>query len=63
MAVVLLSVVDCEPLKLLKVYEGICFGHVMYKACQYATNDNKISTRLRSVNAKDAHVGLQKTIT
>jgi hypothetical protein len=58
MAVVLLSVVDCEPLKLLKVYEGICLAHVMSKACQHATNDDKILTRLRSVNVKGAHVGL-----
>ncbi len=25
------------------MHEGICFGHVMSKACQYATNDDKVS--------------------
>jgi hypothetical protein len=58
MVVTLRLIVDFEPLKLLKVYEGICFGHIMLKACYYAINDDKISTRLISVNVKDAHVGL-----
>jgi hypothetical protein len=39
MVVVLHSIIDYEPLRILKVYEGTCFGHVMSKACQYATND------------------------
>jgi len=26
---------------ILWVYEGTCFGHVMFKAYQYITNDNK----------------------
>jgi hypothetical protein len=34
MAFTLCSIIDYQPLRLLKVYEGICFGHVMYKACQ-----------------------------
>jgi hypothetical protein len=29
-------------LNLLRVYEDTCFGHVLFKACQYATNDDKI---------------------
>jgi hypothetical protein len=33
MAVALHSIIDCERLKLLWVYEGICFGHVMFKMC------------------------------
>jgi hypothetical protein len=33
MAVVLHSIIDCEPLKILKVYKGTCFGHVMSNAC------------------------------
>jgi hypothetical protein len=36
------SVIDCEPLKVIKVYEGTCFGHVMSKAYQYVINDNKV---------------------
>jgi hypothetical protein len=33
MVVVLHSIIDCEPLKILKVYEGTYFEHVMSKAC------------------------------
>ncbi len=32
MAIVLHSIIDYEPLKILKVYKGTCFGHVMSKA-------------------------------
>jgi hypothetical protein len=41
MEVALHSIIDCEPLKILRVYEGTCFGHVMSKAYQYITNDGK----------------------
>lgn len=47
------SIVDCEPLKMLWLCEGTCFGHVMSKACQYATNYDKVSTRLTLVSVKD----------
>jgi len=33
MVIALHSIIDCELLKILKVYEGTCFGHVMSKAC------------------------------
>jgi hypothetical protein len=33
MVVALHSIIDCEPLKILRVYEGTCFGHVMSKVC------------------------------
>jgi hypothetical protein len=33
MAFALRSIIDCQPLRLLKVYEGTCFKHVMFKAC------------------------------
>jgi hypothetical protein len=36
------------------MYEGIYFGYVMSKACQYATNDDKVSVGLTLVNVKDA---------
>jgi hypothetical protein len=54
MATTLQSIVDCEPLKLLKVHEGTCFGHVMSKACWYAINDDKIYVGLKNVSVKDA---------
>ncbi len=33
MAKTLCSIVDCHLLKLQWVYEGTCFGHIMFKAC------------------------------
>jgi hypothetical protein len=57
MAVALQLIVDYEPLNLLRVYEGICFGHVMSKSYQYGTNDDKVFTRLRSVSVKNAQAG------
>jgi hypothetical protein len=53
MAMALWSIVDCEPLKMLQMCEGTCFGHVMSKFCKYATNDDKVSTRLALVSVKD----------
>ncbi len=53
MASALCSIIDCQLLKFLKVYKGTCFGHVMYKECQYATNDDKVSKGLVQVNVKD----------
>ncbi len=36
---------------------------MLFKACQYATNDDKVFMGLRQVSVKDAQIGLQKTIT
>ncbi len=33
MATTMHSIIDYEPLKIFKVYEGTCFGHLMSKAC------------------------------
>ncbi len=57
------SIIDYKPLKVHRVCERTCFRHVMSKACQYATNDDKIFDGLRNVNVKEAQNGLQKTIT
>jgi hypothetical protein len=46
MAIALHFIIDCEPLKKIKVYEGTSFRHVMFKAYQYATNDDKVFVRL-----------------
>jgi hypothetical protein len=35
----------------------------MSKACQYATNDNKVVASLKHVNVKNVQISLQKTIT
>jgi hypothetical protein len=36
------------------MYESTCFGHVMSKTCQHATNDDKVLARLTLMNVKDA---------
>jgi len=50
MVTILRSIIEYEPLKLFRIYEGICFGHLMFKMCLYATNDDKVSTSLTLVN-------------
>ncbi len=52
MAITSRSIVDYCPLKLQWVYEGMCFGHIMSKACQYATNDEKVTAGLKQINVK-----------
>jgi hypothetical protein len=37
----LCSSIDFEPLRFIKVHEGTCFEHMMFKACQYTINDKK----------------------
>ncbi len=41
-----------EPLTFITVYEGRCFGHVMFKVCQDATNDDKVCKGLMQVSVK-----------
>jgi len=62
MAITLHSIIDYEFLNFQQVYEGTCFGHVLFKACQYATNDDKVSMGLSQVSVKDAQTCLQKII-
>jgi hypothetical protein len=38
-------------------------GHVLFKTCQYFTNDDKVFMGLRQVSVKDAQASSQKTIT
>jgi len=54
----LCSIVDYELLNLPHIYEGICFGHVLSKACQYSTNDDKVSIGLRQMSVKYGQTGL-----
>jgi len=62
MATTLQSMIDCEPFKLLRVYEGISLQHVMSKTCQYVTNDDKVSMGLSLVSVKNVQTSLQKRI-
>jgi isocitrate/isopropylmalate dehydrogenase len=41
----------------------MCFGHIMSKAYQYATNDEKVIMSLKKVNVMATQENLQKTIT
>jgi hypothetical protein len=50
-------------MKIFRVYEGKCFGHVMSNACEYVTNDDKAFVGLEHVSVKDAQASLLKTIT
>jgi hypothetical protein len=63
MATTLRSIVDCRLLKLQQVYEGMCFGHIMFKTCKYVTNDEMVSAGLKHVSVKVAQGNLQKIIT
>jgi hypothetical protein len=63
MAFALHSIINCEPLRFTKIYENTCFGHVMFKIYEYATNDDTTSKSLIHVNLKDMQFALQKTIT
>jgi hypothetical protein len=63
MATTLHSIINCEPMKIFRVYEGTCFGHVMSNAYQYATNNDNVFVGLEHVSVKDAQVSLLKTIT
>jgi hypothetical protein len=58
MATTLQSIINYELLNLLWVYEGTCFGHVMFKLCQYVLNDDKVSMGLILVNGKDVQTCL-----
>ncbi len=52
MTTILKSIISCETLNLLVPFHGACFGHVMSKAGQYVTNDDKISKDLAPINVK-----------
>jgi hypothetical protein len=40
-------VVKCEALSLEESFQGICFGYVFSKTCQYATSDEKVCKDLK----------------
>jgi hypothetical protein len=59
----LLFVVSYEVLGLLTIFVGSCWGHAMFKCCQYAIDDSKVCASLPSISIKEALFFLQKTIT
>ncbi len=58
MAMTLWFIINYKPLEILWVCECTCFGHVMSKVYQYATNDNKASMGLTLVSVKFFEVAL-----
>jgi hypothetical protein len=55
--------ISCDVLGLQDPYAGVCFGHVMSKAAQYATTEDKVCMKMKEVSLKDTQAALQKTIT
>ncbi len=52
LTVILKSMVDCEVLGMEKSFQGSCFGHLFYKACQYGTTKKKVCKNLRYASIK-----------
>jgi hypothetical protein len=48
---------------ILAPFEGVCFGHALFKACQYAIFSEKIRLGLQLVNIKFAQSSIQACIT
>jgi len=62
MTITLKSVVSYDVLGLTKHFQGNCFGHAFFKACQYALIDEEICKGLKYVFVKAAQFDLQKCI-
>ncbi len=62
MATTIHFIINYEPLKILKVYQGTCFGYVIFKTCWYAIYNDKVFVKFQYVNVKDAIDGLLKTL-
>ena len=55
--------VSCDILGLANPFSSACFGHIMSKVCQYATNDEQMCKGMKEVSLKNAHKSLQSCIT
>ena len=55
--------VSCDVLDIKQPYAGACFGHVMSKACQYATDDDKVCREMTELSLRSAQTALQSCIT
>jgi hypothetical protein len=54
------SIVKSQVLPLNENFQGICFGHVFFKACQYLTTNEKVCKKLRFISMKSTQSNLQK---
>ncbi len=62
MTITLKSKISCEALSQPQHFDGSCFGYVMSKAIQYATNDNKIFKDLALINVKTTETSFKAYI-
>jgi hypothetical protein len=62
MTTTLKVVVNCKSFGLKNNFQGTCFGHVISKACQYGTVEEKVCKDLKYVYVKSTQVDLQKCI-
>jgi hypothetical protein len=53
------QILICEKMGILAPFEGVCFGHALFKVCQYATSNEKVSSSLQHVNIKYAQFSIQ----
>ncbi len=58
-----MDIVFCVLFILSQPYVAICYGHAMFKCCQYVTNDIKVCNGMWEVFIKDVQSSLHKTIT
>ncbi len=59
MIITLKAVVNYEPFGLENNFQGICFGHVFSKACQYGTEEEKVCKDLKYVYIKSIQAYLR----
>ena len=55
--------VSCDVLDIKQPYIGACFGHVMSKAYQYATDDEKVCRDMTELSLRFTQAALQLCIT
>jgi len=58
MTYALKSIISYETLGLQESFNGICFGHVFSKACQYAVTDEKMCRNIRYISIKAIQANL-----
>jgi hypothetical protein len=63
MTTTLKNIISCDMLDLPTPFARTCWGHVMSKVTQYATNDSKVCGGLREANLKSTQSKLQTIIT
>jgi hypothetical protein len=55
---VLKQIVNYEKLGMHAPFKRDCFGHALYKACQYTNSDEKVNCNLQPMNIKVAQFSI-----